>query len=43
MCIGIKFKKMGVLIKQVHIHESTVACDWAGAVMPKNYEERKKK
>ena len=21
--------------KQVRIHESTVACDWAGAVMPK--------
>ena len=23
--------------KQVRIHESTVACDWAGAVMPENH------
>ena len=29
-----KFKK-----KQVRIHESTVACDWAGAVMPENHEK----
>ena len=27
--------------KQVRIHESTVACDWAGAVMPKNHEKNK--
>ena len=26
--------------KQVRIHESTVACDWAGAVMPENYEKK---
>ena len=25
--------------KQVRIHESTVACDWAGAVMPENHEK----
>ena len=25
--------------EQVRIHESTVACDWAGAVMPKNNEK----
>ena len=25
--------------KQVRIHESTVACDWEGAVMPKNHEK----
>ena len=24
--------------KQVRIHEGTVACDWAGAVMPENHE-----
>ena len=23
--------------EQVRIHESTVACDWAGAVMPENH------
>ena len=27
--------------KQVRIHESTVACDWAGAVMPENHEKNK--
>ena len=27
--------------KQVRIHESTVACDWAGAVMPENHEKMK--
>ena len=26
--------KLYSVIKQVRIHESTVACDWAGAVMP---------
>ena len=26
--------------KQVRIHESTVACDWAGAVMPENHEKK---
>ena len=29
------------LKKQVRIHESTVACDWAGAVMPENHEKNK--
>ena len=27
------------LKQQVRIHESTVACDWAGAVMPENHEK----
>ena len=26
--------------KQVRIQESTVACDWAGAVMPENHEKK---
>ena len=30
-------------IEQVRIHESTVACDWAGAVMPENQKKKKKK
>ena len=25
--------------KQVRIHDWTVACDWAGAVMPENHEK----
>ena len=29
--------------KQVRIHESTVACDWAGAVMPEKKKKKKKK
>ena len=27
--------------KTVRIHESTVACDWARAAMPKNHEKMK--
>ena len=32
-------KQFGFLRKQVRIHESTVACDWAGAVMPEKHEK----
>ena len=28
-----------LLQEQVRIHESTVACDWAGAAMPENHEK----
>ena len=31
--------KLGNENEQVRIHESTVACDWAGAVMPENHEK----
>ena len=31
--------RIGIYCKQVRIHESTVACDWAGAVLPENHEK----
>ena len=34
------FYTLWTLNKQVRIHESTVACDWAEAVMPENHEKK---
>ena len=36
---GATFERHRPKREQVRIHESTVACDWAGAVMPENYEK----